>query len=177
MAIIIAQVDVHWGDAFDGFVPSSALFQHGALYTCKRRENCVLVALWLMHPPAIGIIGATVMPHSIFLGSALATQNRLPDSADKLSRVDSSFTVDSETTCVPRTFKFSIPAPADLLRCFRRGFVDAFRVVPADQTASEPKTHADRENNSYAFVRAHIYHGTIDISISLLGLAVVINSL
>lgn len=117
------------------------------------------------------------MPHSIFLGSALATQNRLPDKNSKLSRVDSSFTVDSDTTCVPRTFKFSVSAPADLLRRFRRGFVNAFCIVPADQTASEPKTHADRENNNYAFVRAHIYHGTIDISISLLGLAVVINSL
>jgi metal iron transporter len=35
MAIIISQVDVRWGDAFDGFVPSDSLFKSGALYVCK----------------------------------------------------------------------------------------------------------------------------------------------
>ena len=37
MAIIIAQVHVRWGDAFDGFLPSGSLFKSGALYTCKLR--------------------------------------------------------------------------------------------------------------------------------------------
>ena len=35
MAIIISKARVHWGDAFDGFVPSKTLFQSGALYTCE----------------------------------------------------------------------------------------------------------------------------------------------
>ena len=117
------------------------------------------------------------MPHSIFLGSALSTQNRLSAKADKLRRMDSSLTVDSEATCVPAAFKFSLPKLADLLPRFKRGFVNVFRIVPADEFATDPKSHADRENNSYTFVRAHIYHGMIDITISLLGLAVVINSL
>ena len=116
------------------------------------------------------------MPHSIFLGSALSTQNRLSEkAAAKLRRVDSSLTVDSETTCAPP--RFSLPKLADLVPRFKRGFVNAFRIVPVDEFASDPKTHADRENNEYLFVRAHIYHGMIDIAISLLGLAVVINAL
>ncbi|KAK0454109.1 natural resistance-associated macrophage protein [Desarmillaria tabescens] len=52
MCIIIARVDVHWPDAFLGYVPSKYIFKNGALYT-------------------------SVMPHSLFLGSALATQDRV----------------------------------------------------------------------------------------------------
>ncbi len=59
MCIIIARVDVHWADAFLGYVPSRYILKNGALYT------------------SVGILGATVMPHSLFLGSALATQDRV----------------------------------------------------------------------------------------------------
>ncbi|KAF4573647.1 hypothetical protein EYR36_008165 [Pleurotus pulmonarius] len=59
MAIIISKVDVNWAEAFHGYVPSKYIFQSGGLYT------------------SVGIIGATVMPHSLFLGSALATQDRI----------------------------------------------------------------------------------------------------
>ena len=34
MAVIISQVGVRWGRAFEGFLPSSTLFQSGGLYTC-----------------------------------------------------------------------------------------------------------------------------------------------
>ncbi|KAK0447836.1 putative transporter of the NRAMP family [Desarmillaria tabescens] len=54
MCIIIGRVNVHWGNAFLGYVPSKYILKDGALYT------------------SVGIIGATVMPHSLFLGSALA---------------------------------------------------------------------------------------------------------
>ncbi|KAK0467406.1 putative transporter of the NRAMP family [Armillaria novae-zelandiae] len=59
MCIIIARVNVQWPDAFLGYVPSKYIFKNGALYT------------------SVGILGATVMPHSLFLGSALATQDRV----------------------------------------------------------------------------------------------------
>ena len=35
MAIIISKIQVDWGMAFDGFVPSKYVFAPGALYTCK----------------------------------------------------------------------------------------------------------------------------------------------
>ncbi|KAK0200834.1 natural resistance-associated macrophage protein [Desarmillaria ectypa] len=66
MCIIIARVDVHWPSAFLGYVPSKYILKNGALYT------------------SVGIIGATVMPHSLFLGSALATQDRVSDLSDSL---------------------------------------------------------------------------------------------
>lgn len=59
---------------------------------------------------------------------------------------------------------------------FRERVVSVFKVESTNDTFS-PKTHAEHENNGYAFVRAHIYHGMIDIAVSLLGIAVVINSL
>ena len=175
MAIIISQVDVHWGYAFDGFVPSKTIFQSGALYTCKCDSTRHSIYSLRMCLAAIGIIGATVMPHSIFLGSALATQDRISKS-DKLARVD---TVDSSTTAATSVFNFRslIPRPVDMARNFKKGFVNMFRIVPIEQFESDPKTHADRENNSYAFVRSHVYHGMIDMAISLLGIAVVINAL
>ena len=113
------------------------------------------------------------MPHSIFLGSALATQDRITK-PDKLTRME---TVDSGTTIGPRRFRISDLHPVALWRRLKRGFADTFRIVPIEQFASDPKTHAEHENNPYGFVRAHIYHGMIDMTISLLGIAVVINAM
>ncbi|KAG6380773.1 natural resistance-associated macrophage protein-domain-containing protein [Boletus reticuloceps] len=39
------------------------------------------------------------------------------------------------------------------------------------------KTHADRENNGLSFVNSHLSHGIADVVTSLMGVAVVINSL
>ncbi|KAI0692204.1 natural resistance-associated macrophage protein [Cytidiella melzeri] len=152
MAVIIAQVSVHWGDAFEGYLPSKTLFQPGGLYT------------------SIGIIGATVMPHSIFLGSALATQDRVADSPDQLAQIGSTLTVDSGATAVAR-----MTVPSRILD-LKNLFTSIFRVESL-QGKAEPRSHAEHENNSYVFVQAHIYHGMADVAISLFGLAVVINSL
>ncbi|KAI1790908.1 Nramp-domain-containing protein [Ganoderma leucocontextum] len=161
MAIIISKTQPNWGDAFDGFLPSKTLFQSGALYT------------------SIGIIGATVMPHSLFLGSALATQDRMSvkpavSKADALATVDSEMSADSETM---------IPDSSDHRkgRSFLQSIVAAvsrtFRVVHMSELPNEPKSHAEHENNPYYFVRAHLYHGIVDMVVSLLGIAVVINAM
>lgn len=59
--ILIKKIDPVWSDVFNGYLPSKTLFQPGALYT------------------SIGILGATVMPHALFLGSSLATLNRVSE--------------------------------------------------------------------------------------------------
>ncbi|KAH8981466.1 natural resistance-associated macrophage protein [Lactarius hatsudake] len=59
MCILVSRIHVQWEEAFQGFLPSKALVQHGGLYT------------------SVGILGATIMPHSLYLGSALATQDRV----------------------------------------------------------------------------------------------------
>ncbi|KAH7930469.1 smf Mn2+ and Fe2+ transporter [Leucogyrophana mollusca] len=153
MAIIIAKIDVNWGSAFDGFVPSKAIFANGALYT------------------SVGILGATVMPHSLFLGSHLATQDRL--SSEPLKKVStfssSSFfhgdvnPLESRYTRIRRTLKSF--------------WESLFRVERSDDTRCSVAHHSDRDNSSLTFVRAHLYHGMVDVVVSLLGFAVIINAM
>ena len=70
---------------------------------------------------------------------------------------------------------------AALCRRFYMGFIKTvlsnFRKPDASSYATAAKSHSEHQNNSYEFVRAHIYHGTIDVVGSLLGFAVVINAL
>ncbi|TFK90084.1 Nramp-domain-containing protein [Polyporus arcularius HHB13444] len=164
MGIIISKARVHWGDAFDGFLPSKTVFRSDALYT------------------SIGIIGATVMPHSLFLGSALATQDRLspapspPPKPPTLRTVDSTLSTDSDVT-ISSTPSANKRGPYSLLEYVTASVRRHFRVLPSTVLPDEPKSHAEHENKPLAFVRAHLYHGIVDMVVSLLGLAVVINAL
>ncbi|KAJ6627937.1 smf Mn2+ and Fe2+ transporter-like protein [Mycena sp. CBHHK59/15] len=150
MIVVITRVDVDWAEAFDGFLPSKFIFGNGGLYT------------------SVGILGATVMPHSLFLGSALATQNRLivEEKLEPPSPVADLRETTSKTLCEPST----------LLRIL--GFFAApFRTPPPSPSSTAVQRHADRENNTLAFIQAHLYHGVFDVVGSLLGFAVLINSL
>ncbi|KAI6048030.1 natural resistance-associated macrophage protein-domain-containing protein [Pisolithus marmoratus] len=186
MAMIIARIDVVWEDAFKGLLPSKALFDNGALYT------------------TVGILGATIMPHSLFLGSHLATQDRMASTPLKgvhARSVPASFDPPPHKTFFQRLHHFvrqpcsilscdSIPDDSavyepttptqpttfsERLRTCRRRFFGVFRSDEASHPANV-FTHADRDNNHLPFVRAHIYHGMVDMVISLLGFAVIINS-
>ncbi|KAI0334040.1 natural resistance-associated macrophage protein [Cubamyces sp. BRFM 1775] len=163
MAIIISKAQVQWGDAFFGFVPSKTVIQSDALYT------------------SIGIIGATVMPHSLFLGSALATQDRidhLPDPAKdtQLRTVDSTVSSVSDVT-ISDTPAAGKRGPYSLMEYLRACVKRHFRITPVTDVADVAASHAEHENRPYSFVRKHLYHGIVDMVISLLGLAVVINSM
>lgn len=127
---------------------------------------------------AIGIIGATVMPHSLFLGSALATQDRLSHKTKpvKLSTIDSTLSSDSDNTSFTPDASDRL-GPSSLMEYARFWVRRHLRVVPVSDLPNEPKSHAERENRPYEVVRAHLYHGIVDMVISLLGLAVVINSM
>ncbi|WVQ62957.1 uncharacterized protein L199_001106 [Kwoniella botswanensis] len=57
--ILLKLTNPVWKDVFLGLVPSKTLVKPGALYI------------------GVGIIGATVMPHALFLGSSLASVDRL----------------------------------------------------------------------------------------------------
>lgn len=162
MALIISRVTVNWGNAFRGFVPSKELFASGSLYTCM----CIpyFSVRLLIVVSAVGIVGATVMPHSLFLGSHLATQDRLAkDSERDLPKF-------SETLSSHR-----------MLRSIRYIFSwrRLFSISRSDETRYPPNvlTHADRENNKLGFVKSHIYHGMVDVAASLMTFAVIINSL
>jgi len=137
MCILASRVQVEWDEAFKGFIPSGALFKRGGLYT------------------SVGILGATVMPHALFLGSALATQDR----------------VSVKPTSLPSTPDIR---EKELKRRLRK-FFNLFRLVHIN--ADEFTSHADRPNNSLSFVKAHLHHAIVDIVVNLLAIAVVINSL
>jgi metal iron transporter len=171
IAIIITKVDVDWSDAFEGFLPSKTLFAEGGLYTCELsndgQQNSIVNITFCS---AVGILGATVMPHSLFLGSALATQDRISPKPHKMLL---HFPPGSEASLKEK------PVPL-LRRLFQRAgnyIASVFRVRRETEDLVKPKHHADRENNTLAFVQAHLYHGIFDMAISLLGFAVIINSL
>ncbi len=169
MCIVISRVDVQWDDAFLGFVPSKYIFQSGGLYICAYRHDVNIFVLIVNL--AVGIIGATVMPHSLFLGSALATQDRvsskpLPAENDTDNMSDSS----SEKLAKPSVCQ-------RIGRQMLTSVTSAFASPPPSSYSTTVTRHGDRENNTLSFVSAHIYHGIVDIVSSLLGFAVLINSL
>ncbi|KAF9478920.1 Nramp-domain-containing protein [Pholiota conissans] len=159
MIVIISKVDVNWGDAFVGYVPSKYIFASGGVYT------------------SVGILGATVMPHSLFLGSALATQDRISfrgtQNVSDLTPVNSKESEESlpaklveETSFVRRLYEYC-----------KESVLAAFRRPPPSCHSSVATSHSEHRNNPLEFVRAHLYHGTFDVVGSLLGFAVMINSL
>ncbi|TFK66073.1 putative transporter of the NRAMP family [Pluteus cervinus] len=156
MAVIIAKVDVDWASAFGGFIPSKYIFRSGGLYT------------------SVGILGATVMPHSLFLGSALATQDRVSwlDSAAMTGLPDTLSKSSVQLTASSASF-----LPGRWLHDVAQAFIKQFCAPPPSEYSTSATRHSDRENRPLGFVKAHIYHGIVDIVLSLLGFAVIINSM
>ena len=126
--------------------------------------NGLPILFQLTSASAIGILGATVMPHGLFLGSHLATQDRVNISAI------------AEPSELPTPPGLPIGRRLSLKYMYRKFFVFG-RVdsLEGDMLkASIP--HGERENNSLVFIKAHYIHGLWDIILSLLGFAVAINS-
>lgn len=115
---------------------------------------------------AVGIIGATVMPHSLFLGSALATQDRISAAPND---TQSLYSLGGDTLA-------ERPCRGPWQRV-AHAVTDIFRVRRVERDLDNATRHAEHENRGFAFVRAHIYHGIADVVVSLLGFAVIINSL
>ena len=116
------------------------------------------------------------MPHSLFLGSKLATQDRMsfrvqPD-------VETNNTVNRKET--DGSLQIGTSEKLSFLRGsfekLKKNILGAFLKPPASLSTAVT-CYSERQNNTFEFVRAHIYHGTFDIVGSLLGFAVMINSL
>ncbi|KAF5312924.1 hypothetical protein D9619_002453 [Psilocybe cf. subviscida] len=172
MLIVIARVDVDWRTAFEGYLPSKFIFKAGGLYT------------------SVGILGATVMPHSLYIGSALATQDRvsfrseetldIPTPSGHPFRTVSTKASEDSLPHAPKLLRSRTSIFTSAVRTFyaelKESAVDSFRKPPANVYSTAATSHKDRQNNPDEFVKAHLYHGTIDVVGSLLGFAVVINS-
>ncbi|KAF5312070.1 hypothetical protein D9619_003401 [Psilocybe cf. subviscida] len=148
---LLVKAKPHWPAVFLGFLPDKRLFQSepDAVYA------------------AVGILGATVMPHALFLGSSLATQNRI-----------------SNAPPPPKSENDTLPSPSSTPTSrtsrLRQFFISLFRISRADRATSTDKDyrtkHGERENNSITFIQQHLSHGIADVVTSLLALAVPINS-
>ena len=112
------------------------------------------------------------MPHSLFIGSALATQNReFSDSSSVLPEKIPGFNIE---TAPKIALSESIRA---LPRSCWNSICAAFRTPPPSEYATHARNFQEHESRPLSVVLAHVYHGTVDVAISLLGFAVVINSL
>jgi len=113
----------------------------------------------------VGILGATVMPHAIFLGSSLATQDRISNADDNDDELPNPNSIEQPTTIKSKLRTFVAPL---------------FRISRAERVASRTRDYrskyGERENNSLAFIQAHLPHAITDVITSLLALAVPINS-
>lgn len=112
------------------------------------------------------------MPHSLFIGSALATQDRIQfrEALKEEYFDDESSTVElCQTDAKPSRWQI-------IWRSIKRNVRLAFK-RPPPSFYNQATRHSERENNPYAFVTAHLYHGMADVVASLLGFAVLINSL
>ncbi|KAL7419824.1 Manganese transporter smf1 [Cryptotrichosporon argae] len=186
--ILLHLIQPEWREVFLGLVPSKTLVKPGALYV------------------GVGIIGATVMPHALFLGSSLASVDRLnmlptPPSAPverRNARLPSLFAslrrrrapadcedprrqhaeLDDMIELGPVTS--ARPASSALSRVDTSKGTDADAVVQDkedDYAAAMGRYEAEvRAFDRIAWVDIHVYHSTIDTVYSLLGFALTINA-
>ncbi|KAF8736853.1 hypothetical protein AX14_013786 [Amanita brunnescens Koide BX004] len=157
IVIIISKLNIDWSTAFIGFVPSKYVVQSDALYT------------------SVGVIGATVMPHSLFLGSALATQDRV--AYRHVEEKERQIEAHAPTSVAQGRLGCIGILIGQVIDYFKVSFQNAVCVPDPSIYATKAKRHSERENNPLGFVLAHIYHGIADLVITLGGFAVVINSL
>lgn len=119
------------------------------------------------------------MPHSLFLGSTLATQDRISFRATE--RVSSLTPVNSKEAEAEGLHPVKRVEEVSFIRRLyedcKGSVLGAFRKPPGRVYTTTATRHSEHQNNPFEFVRAHIYHGTFDVVGSLLGFAVMINSL
>ena len=99
------------------------------------------------------------MPHALYLGSYLATQDR----------------IGPEPT-LPNPILTS--PPLNFVGRLRAWFQSLFTISRAERIAvsRDYRDKYGRENNDLGFIRAHLSHGLVDVIVSLLAVAVPINS-
>ncbi|GAA5924942.1 uncharacterized protein JCM15063_005773 [Sporobolomyces koalae] len=184
---LLVEVKPVWKDAFHGYIPSSGIVDNGGIYI------------------AVGIIGATVMPHAFFIGSKMACMRRIPPSAygeeDEERVEDDAYYVskdaDEDAISVEsgerrRTYfipSLHLPQP---FRLNQRGFefmsnprIPMDDLAPTEESTTRKGLKSDKKPSppelerpkpSYACVKAHLSHACFDVAGSLLGFALVVNS-
>lgn len=111
------------------------------------------------------------MPHGLFLGSALATQDRVSEGP---------FTMTAMLKRNPSDETLPAPEPISngkegWVRSLSRHWKPTKSDI--DDIPDGRDGHSTWNNRTQSFVKAHLTHAIVDIVMSLLGFAVVINSL
>ncbi|TNY23362.1 natural resistance-associated macrophage protein-domain-containing protein [Rhodotorula diobovata] len=146
---LLVKVSPVWKDVFLGYVPRSGIIADGGIYI------------------AVGIIGATVMPHAFYIGSKMATMRRLkPEDYGESSAAYEGGDVASDDDY-------------DDDDAWQKKH-DAQR---RSSSTGSPEEFIDRRSRAQRYtdptlacVEAHLTHASLDIAGSLLGFAVVVNS-
>ncbi|ORY90855.1 natural resistance-associated macrophage protein-domain-containing protein [Leucosporidium creatinivorum] len=158
---LLVKVDPIWKDVFRGYVPGPGIIRGGGLYI------------------AVGIVGATVMPHAFFIGSKMATMRRLTPAEYGEDSEGNAVPIDNE---LPRPRRPSTSGPhLHLPQPYAIGDFDITAPrAPAPALDAEGKPSKKKEapvgKPTLACVRAHLPHAVADIAGSLLGFAIIINS-
>lgn len=170
--VLLVRIKPYWPDVFHGYLPSNRVVSSGALYV------------------SVGILGATVMPHAIILGSHFASIDRLPPTEFTSQKTDDDDeALDGETASHSRWTLFShsisrlfasktqlsseSPSTKRGLRSRCTRMISKLRLDPEAQDAIK---HAKLPPRSLRRIKLHIKHASIDIALSLVAFAITINS-
>ncbi|WFD25300.1 Manganese transporter smf1 [Malassezia nana] len=135
--ILLERVSPEWGEVFHGYIPSPVVVSSKGLYV------------------SISILGATIMPHSLILGSHFATIERLD--VDEFNYNNTAETDDASTKKKGLWQRLVLP------------HVRVPEIVQADEL---PKP----EPVSYQHMNLVLQHASWDIAICLVLFAITINS-
>lgn len=140
---LLAKVQPNMGEVFFGYVPSHTLISPGALYA------------------SIGIVGAVIMPHSLYLGSYFATIQRLPAIKEIPSEIL------AKTEAIPTSH-------AD----WKAKMKKAAAAIDPDLVDDGKATNTDArlEKMTIAQMKIQIPHASWDIGLSLFFFAIFVNS-
>ncbi|PWZ03585.1 natural resistance-associated macrophage protein, partial [Testicularia cyperi] len=157
--VLLVRTKPYWPDVFHGYLPSHNVVDKGALYV------------------SVGILGATVMPHAIILGSHFASIDRLPCEDDASKGLDDGhatrWTLFSHA--IARLFASNVdvrPKQDGGLRGRVNRFMATLRPDPESQVLQHPVLPPRSIRN----LKLHIGHASVDIAISLVCFAIFINS-
>ncbi|GAC93617.1 manganese transporter [Pseudozyma hubeiensis SY62] len=177
--VLLVRIDPHWPDVFHGYLPSHHVVQSGALYV------------------SVGILGATVMPHAIILGSHFAVIDRLPNpDGSYATRDDESQHDRTPDTSHQSRWQLITGSLSRLLRPKTETKTETLRLTRVIRsliqyrtgTTHDVETDSMREARRARFkpqdfpprtlenIRIHIKHASVDIGMSLVSFAIVINS-
>lgn len=178
---LIVKVSPDWRNVFHGFVPGPGIVDNGGLYI------------------AVGILGATCMPHCFFIGSSMATMRRLApeeygeaaeeqssskgisSSSDNKSFPLKELIATSTSSSTPTLIFPSVPlglyqeSPVIKGRLQKNWHhLRSFVQPKAGHPGTTKPEFAPRP--TLACVQAHLRHAVWDVVGSLLGFAITINS-